>query len=442
MSSFIASMRRALVALAMFGAGSASSATIDVTPDDDFRSIMESLVAGDTLVMHDGTYTLSSYFELDLAGSADAPITIRAAAGESPHIVMDANQNIVNFVDSHFVVVDGIEFSGGSRGLRLMHSSDFTVRNCHVHDISANAISANDDGDDSANLVFVHNEIDHTGDTGEGFYLGCNDDACRVHDSLVANNYIHDLSGPNVSQGDGIEIKAGSYANVVRDNVIHDTAYPGITLYAANGNGAPNVIERNLVWNSGDNGIQVTGDAIVRNNIVLSAAAHGIGIHPSQGGDVGDLLIVNNTILKANGDAIHVNGVAGAVVIANNALYAPDGNAIYADGETGFVATSANVGVGALSGVASGFDASGDIATDFSSANYGGAPPQDLVPRTGHLVGAADAATIADDDFNAVSRAGTLDVGAYRNDPDGNPGWPLQAGFKSIDVIFANGFDT
>jgi hypothetical protein len=31
-----------------------------------------------------------------------------------------------------------------------------------------------------------------------------------VHDSIVANNYIHDLDGPDVSQGDGIEIKAGS----------------------------------------------------------------------------------------------------------------------------------------------------------------------------------------------------------------------------------------
>ncbi len=120
----------------------------------------------------------------------------------------------------------------------------------------------------------------------------------RVHDSLVANNYIHDLNGPTVTQGDGIEIKAGSYANVVRDNVIHDTAYPGITLYHVNGNGAPNVIERNLVWNSGDNGIQVTADAIVRNNIVLSAAAAGIGVHASQGGNVANLVIASNTVLK------------------------------------------------------------------------------------------------------------------------------------------------
>ena len=87
-------------------------------------------------------------------------------------------------------------------------------------------------------------------------------------------------------------------------------------------------------------------------------------------------------------------------------------------------------------------DATGDIATDFSAANYSGAPPQDLVPRSGKLVGTADAGTISIDDFNAVSRSPQLDVGAYRSNPAGNTGWPLQAGFKEFgDTIFKNGFD-
>ena len=423
--------------------GTARAAIIEIGPGDDFRAAMQNLAPGDTLVMHAGTYTLSSYFELDLAGTADAPIEIRAAAGEQPVIhYVDGGQNIVNIANSAFLTIDGIEFSGGSRGIRLTNSSDITIRNCHVHDTAANAISANDTGNVYARLTFVHNEIDHAGETAEGFYLGCNDDACRIHDSLVANNYIHDLDGPTVTQGDGIEIKAGSYANVVRDNVIHDTAYPSITLYHTNGNGAPNVIERNLVWNSGDNGIQVTGDAIVRNNIVLSAAAAGIGIHASQGGSVQNLVIVNNTVLKASGDALHISDVAGAVLVANNALYAASGNAVFAGGSSNLVTMIANVGTGSLSGVSGGFDASGDVTTDFSAASYSGAPPQDLVPRAGRLVGTGDAATLAIDDFNAESRVPTFDVGAYRNDPAGNQGWPLQAGFKEFgNVIFADGFD-
>src|SRR5690242_7224726 len=106
--------------VALLIAGSAHAATIEVRPGDDFRTAMQNLDAGDTLIMHGGgTYTLSSYFELDLVGTEAQPITIRAATGEQPAIHYDGGgQNIVNIAGSHFLVVDGIEFSGGSRGIR------------------------------------------------------------------------------------------------------------------------------------------------------------------------------------------------------------------------------------------------------------------------------------------------------------------------------------
>ena len=73
-----------------------------------------------------------------------------------------------------------------------------------------------------------------------------------MFDSLIEGNYIHNTNGPSVAQGDGIEIKEGSYGNIVRDNVIHDTNYPGIITYSTVGNGPPNVLEGNVVWNSDD----------------------------------------------------------------------------------------------------------------------------------------------------------------------------------------------
>ena len=81
-------------------------------------------------------------------------------------------------------------------------------------------------------------------------YLGCNNNGCRVANSLIEGNYIHHTNGPTVEQGDGIELKEGSYGNIIRDNVIHDTNYPGIITYSTVGNGPPNVIEGNLIWNS------------------------------------------------------------------------------------------------------------------------------------------------------------------------------------------------
>lgn len=52
----------------------------------------------------------------------------------------------------------------------------------------------------------------------------------------------------------------GSYGNVIADNVIHDTAYPGIFVYGAPGR-VQNLVERNVIWNTGAAGIQITGSS-------------------------------------------------------------------------------------------------------------------------------------------------------------------------------------
>jgi Right handed beta helix region len=419
--------------------GDVSAATIETSPTSDFRSAMQNLHAGDTLILDAGTYTLTSYFELDLNGTSTLPITIMAKPGARPIIHYNGSQNIVNFVHPTFLIVDGIEFSGGSRGLRFIGGSDITVRNCIVHDTAANAISANDSGEDYARFQFLHNEIYNTGDTGEGFYLGCNGDACRIHDSIVANNYIHDLDNANISQGDGIEIKKGSYANIVRDNVIRDVNYPGITMYDVNGHGAPNLIERNIVWNSRDSGIQVTADAIVRNNIVLGAANNAFFSNNIDGGSANHLTIVNNTFLAPQGNGIRLNGVSGSVLIANNAIYAPNGEAVHASGITSAVTLVANAGQGTLNGVSGVFANTGNITNGFVAASLSGVPPQNLIPKRALLVGAGNATDEPVDDFDGVARSGHNDIGAYR--AGGSPVWTIAPAFKTFDEIFLGNFE-
>src|SRR5476651_2356184 len=199
--------RQSIVATGLFLiAGPLAATTIEISPgDNNLVSTMQSLHAGDTLILDGGSYNLSGLFAIDLAGTSSQPIVIRAKAGAQPVINQtNTGQNILDINPSTFITFDGIEFSGGSRGLRFTGGSDITLQNCHVHATQANAISANDTGYDYARFRFIHNEIDHTGDTGEGFYLGCNDAACQFHDSLVANNYIHDLNGVSITQGDGI----------------------------------------------------------------------------------------------------------------------------------------------------------------------------------------------------------------------------------------------
>ncbi len=431
---------RALAAALFAVCGRAGATTIEIGPTADFRTAMQNLHAGDTLLLDAGTYTLTSYFELDLNGTSAQPITITAAPGARPVVQYSGtSQNIVNIVHATFLTIDGIEFSGGSRGLRFIGGSDIVVRNCSVHDTAANAISANDTGEDYARFAFLHNEIYNTGDTGEGFYLGCNGDACRIHDSIVANNYIHDLDNANISQGDGIEIKKGSYANIVRDNVIRDVNYPGITMYDVNGNGTPNIIERNIVWNSHDSGIQITADAIVRNNIVLGAANNAFFSNNIDGGSANNLTIVNNTFLMPQGIGIRLNGVTGSVLIANNAIYAPNGDAVHASGTVAGVTLVANAGQGTLSGVSGAFNAAGNIANDFLGASLSGVPPQNVIPKSALLVGAGDAANLPIDDFDGHPRSGHVDIGAYR--AGGAPGWIISSAFKTLDEIHFGTFE-
>jgi MYXO-CTERM domain-containing protein len=239
---------------------------------------------------------------------------------------------------------------------------------------------------------------------------------------------VHHTNGPTVEQGDGIEIKEGSYNNVIRDNVIHDTNYPCILTYSTVGNGAPNVIERNALWNCGDHAIQAAADAVIRNNIILGSGSDGIAMQPHQSGMPANLVVLHNTVLHPMNAAISASGIAGSLLIANNALYAQNGNAISLSGELGQVVSTGNFGLGSFQGAAMEFMGTGALETDFAAASFSGTPPNDVFPAPGSgLIVAGDSAHAALDDFNGTPREGAPDAGAYRFDPSGNPGWPLGA---------------
>jgi hypothetical protein len=414
-------------------AADARAATIVLGPGDDVEAAINAAEPGDELVLDGGSYTLTERFGISVQGTEQAPIVIRAADGETPHFHRPtADQNVIDVDDGAHLVFRGLEISGGSHGLRLVQASFVTVERCNIHDTGDVALSANS-GDSYQGLKILRNEIHHTNSTGEGMYLGCNDDGCRVFDSLIEGNWIHHTNGSTVVQGDGIELKEGSYNNIIRDNVIHDTNYPCILTYSTVGNGAPNVIERNALWNCGDHGIQSAADAIIRNNIIFGSGSDGIAMQQHQAGSPANLMVLHNTVLHASNDAISLRNAVGSVVIANNAVYAQDGSALFvgAGDLTGLI-VAGNVGEGGLAGTSGGLSP-GAIGSDFVMAHYQGAPPIDVFPATGSaLVAAGDGAHAVDDDFNGTPRADSLDAGAYVYAARGNPGWIPAEGFKDV----------
>src|SRR6056300_1677187 len=98
---------------------------------------------------------------------------------------------------------------------------------------------------DCDSFIIRRNHIHHTGlsttreTEGEGMYIGCHSGSCVTTNTLVEGNYIHHTRGTSSGGNDGIEIKFGSYGNIVRGNVIHDTnigrKYPGIFVYGSGG---------------------------------------------------------------------------------------------------------------------------------------------------------------------------------------------------------------
>lgn len=95
-------------------------------------------------------------------------------------------------------------------------------------------------------------------------------------------------------------MKQGSWGNLVAENDIHDTQYPCITVYGTSGKPV-NIIERNLCRRSGDSAMQVQGEAIVRNNVLIGGQGSGFASADHQGQSL-NLQVTHNTIINT-GDA-------------------------------------------------------------------------------------------------------------------------------------------
>ncbi|UCG47022.1 MAG: right-handed parallel beta-helix repeat-containing protein [Phycisphaerales bacterium] len=430
----------------LWAAGSSRAATREIYPatadnEEEFEKTANSLKPGDELILHGGVYSQNGRRAVTAKGTADKPIIIRAAKGESPVLTRPADNidrhNNIEFVGCSHLVIRGIRFRGGSCGVRFIRGDHVTFEECEICETGNNALTMNSGDCDS--FVIRRNHIHHTGlstsgpTEGEGMYIGCHNGSCRTTGTLVEGNYIHHLRSTSGGGNDGIEIKVGSYGNTVRDNVIHDTnigrRYPGIFVYG--GGPKVNIVEGNAIWKAGE-GIQVVSHAIVRNNIILDCSVTGITAAPHAAvSKMRNVTIVNNTIANhPRGVLIRWSG-ARKMVFANNAVYCPGSVAVDAAGIKDAV-LSANFVSGGLKGAAvdnSRFYDGGPISAAFADP-----AEKDYWPADGSvLIGRANPDFSPEADFNHSDRTGPPDAGAYeRAGRARNHGWRVKPGFKSV----------
>lgn len=105
-------------------------------------SIQNNVIAGDTVIIHTGTYT-GSFFISDLNGSPTSPIVIQGASGET--VVFSGGSESFHFSDISYVTVQNLIFQNQTgNGMNIDDGGTFaspshhlTIRNCIFRNISA-----------------------------------------------------------------------------------------------------------------------------------------------------------------------------------------------------------------------------------------------------------------------------------------------------------------
>lgn len=417
----------AALLLVLLAGVAAGQRRLTLKPGESFETAIESLRPGDHLTVMPGRYEDAGRISLSVKGTRLQPVVITGVpGGAASKIVRPAGakaQNTINVEGATWVTIRHLEItSNGGDGINLSKRAAFiTLEDLHIHHVDVGVNFRSDLNHITVRRCHIH-DTGQNGGTGEGLYVGCNRSKCIVRDCLIEANWIHGTLAS--TQGDGIEIKRGSHSNVVRDNVIHDTRYPGILLYGTDGK-PRNVVEGNVIWGARDSGIQCAADAVIRNNIVFAGEGTGFNSQPHQGVTPGNLEFVHNTII-GGAPAIRLAKWAGAkrLVFANNAVYATPGR-LKIFGLKG-VAFSGNVFQSPDRALPAHGWKPGDPSRDFVSVAR-----RSLWPRRGSaLGGAADPAFVVGRDFEGAERGGRRVAGAYSDVAPRRTRWRPKPGFK------------
>lgn len=372
------------------------------------------LEPGDMLRIAPGRYSIARKFEVDLRGTPKAPIWIVGADPDHLPVITrpDARQNVMNVGErsrTEYVCFRHLELTGGSTLIRFYDCHRLWLDQCHLHHAGHEGITTNTR--DTSHLYVTRNhfhDFTNPGATGEAMYLGANHGKVVMSYSVIAENHVHHCGG---TQGDGIEVKQGSHDNWIYRNHVHDTNYPCILAYGTGGKGL-NVIEQNICYRSNDNVLQVQGDAIVRNNLLIAARGAGFASTDHQG-KTARLTFVHNTIIsrRRGANLSSWNGRDG-MVFSNNIVYTDRGDALrFPRGAEGVV-VSGNVLFGRVSGVAEGFVV-GNGLTDFIDVSWDGNKRDARLSQGCPFVGQADKRYAVKVDITGSRRGGRPTAGAF-----------------------------
>ena len=248
-------------------------------------------VAGDTVLVHSGTY--AEQVTVTSSGTQALPITFAEAPGSTVTITGPAGCGPPTS-------------TAPCNGFRINSKSWIVVRGFTVADTVGHGINVTK----STHILIEGNEVSGAGEPALGtVFRGIS--LATTTDSIVQGNNVHDNSDS------GIFLGAGANGNQILNNSSSENAR-GYTRAAVgiDVRGALNtVVNANLTFGNEDSGINIwegSHDAIVTNNVSYGNGDHGVDNKASN-----NTRILSNTIYLSTNSGIEVVNSTG-VGLANN----------------------------------------------------------------------------------------------------------------------------
>lgn len=312
----------------------------------NYRGILNTLLAGDTLLLAAGTYTegLPIY---DMNGTAVAPIII-AGPANGARAVFPANPcicyNTVEIQDSSYIEIYNLELdgrnlanvdavkAGGNSAVNYAHH--ITLENLYIHDHAPNQQTVGISTKITVwDWVIRDNIIDSA---GTGVYLGDSNGEAPFIRGLVEGNLIVDSIGYNMQikhqngRPNFPNIPTGDNQTIIRHNVFSKAnnastggdARPNLLVghWPLSGPGSDDLylIYGNFFYENRtpEALFQGTGNIALYDNIFVSTDGNGAAFQPHEGGNPQLIRVFNNTIVAA-GTGIRVTGGDGGYVMGN-----------------------------------------------------------------------------------------------------------------------------
>lgn len=295
--------------------GSGMEYDTDVTfPSSAFQTAINQSVAGDVVIVRDGTYThniaaSSLYFlEINVSGTSGNPITIQSAEGEWATIsgfgFLDdgsdparQDEELIR-VNGDFIVIKDMAFTNSSRYGITMNGSDGLVENVHVHNNWHEGIAIGRTGTVARRNVVRNSQLNNMRH-GSGVVIsrGSND-TNEISDSIIEYN----ISFDNGYQPNGTKVPAvtgdvaggGNSDGFGVTKNCNDNASAGANI-------CPNNIYRhNIAWHNADDGYDFSfgaGSQVI-DNISFNNGPEGNRGFKTLRNVSGGLTFIGNVTLK------------------------------------------------------------------------------------------------------------------------------------------------